>query len=87
LALRMSKAANRIKKVIDFLDTTPVGPLHPYEDFVECGLLDEDLQREYEDMFGDTRRLNRDQALDFLRSISQKYQRGPRFFGQFSSCR
>ena len=74
LALRLLKSANRLKQFSErVIDTQPSGPLHPYRDFLECGLLDADLEREYTGRFGRTRRHTQEQALDFLTDMLAKY--------------
>ena len=66
IALWFNKNAKRLRNVRKLLDTDPVGPRRPWEDFVECGLLDAELQDSYDRWFGDRRRLSRDELLDFL---------------------
>ena len=44
IALWFKKNAKRLNNVAKLLDTDPVGSRRPWEDFVECGLLDAELQ-------------------------------------------
>jgi hypothetical protein len=74
LALRLLKSANRLKQFSDrVIDTQPSGPLRPYRDFLECGLLDAELEREYAGRFGRTRRHTHEEAADFLTDMLAKY--------------
>ncbi len=66
IALWFAKNAKRLRNVAKLLDTDPVGPRRPWEDFVECGLLDAELEDSYERWFGDRKRLSREELLDFL---------------------
>ncbi len=67
------KTANRVKKALDFINTEPSGPNNPYKDYIDCGLLDNELEEDYEEYFGDQLRLNYDDALDFLNDMNKKY--------------
>lgn len=71
IAERLNKFANRLGRTIDFLDTDPAGPLHPYRDYVQCGLLDSDLKKDYDDRFN--KRLNEEETMDFLNDMWRKY--------------
>ena len=72
IAQRLSKGVNRLKKLIDFINTEPAEPLHPYKDYLQCGLLDKDLKNEFDERFKN-QRLTRDEALDYLNGMWMKY--------------
>jgi RHS repeat-associated protein len=72
--LQAGKFFNRIGTAINLLDTKPAGPKDPLNDYVECGLLDAKLQKEYEKAgFTDGQRLTRDQAEGFLNNMYLQY--------------
>ncbi len=73
IAEKLTKIANRTGKFISLLDTTPVGPFHPYEDYLECGLLDEDLEKDFKEMFGKKARLKPKESLEYLAAMFKKY--------------
>ena len=50
-----------------------MGPNHPVDDYFECGALDVELESEYRELFGDRKRLNKSDALDFLNKMSEKH--------------
>ncbi len=64
-----------MKKLINLINTKPVGPNSPYLDFFECGLLDAELLKEYQDRFGDKKRLTPEEALDFLTDMHSKFEK------------
>jgi RHS repeat-associated protein len=70
---RLAKRLNRIAQVIDLINTKPVGPNHPYRDFLKLGNLDYDLEKEYIDRFGDKDRLTPDEASNFLNDMYEQY--------------
>jgi RHS repeat-associated protein len=73
---------NRLDMVIDLIDTKPVGPNNPIN-YVECGLLDAKLQKEYERAgFTDGQRLTRTQAEGFLNDM---YLQFPEMRGLYPS--
>ncbi len=73
IALRFFKFANRLSKIIEKIDVKPVGPLHPFKDMKSCIELDNVLEQEYADMFGNKAQLSWDEASKFLSGMSEKY--------------
>lgn len=73
LLLKLYKTGNRIKSIVDFINTVPEGPLHPYKDFLQCGKLDVELKKEYEKKYFPSDRLSRDDAQKFLDKMQNKY--------------
>ncbi len=66
IAEKLLKTSRRLANLRKLLDVDPVGPKRPWDDFVECGLYDAELEDSYENWFGDQKRLSRDDLLDFL---------------------
>ena len=73
IAVKLVKTANRLKNLIAFIDTKPVGPNHPYQDYLQCGLLDKDLEEEYINRFGEKDRLTKEETTNFLKDMWNKY--------------
>ena len=73
VVLKMLKLANRINSAINFMNTTPAGPLHPYKKWLQCGKFDVDLEKEYLKLYPKDKWLTPEQALSFLNSMSLKY--------------
>lgn len=74
IAKKGAKYATKAREFWDeYIDVVPVGPRRPKKDRVPCGLLDVRLQKEYKGMFGDKKRLTREEAKKFLNYIYLKY--------------
>ena len=54
---RVIKSLKRLKQVIDFINTEPVGPNNPYKNYIKITKLDTELQKEYKQRFGKQNRL------------------------------
>jgi hypothetical protein len=63
----LRKYSDKLGTMIDFLKPRSAGPLHPYKDRIECGLLDAKLQRAYPGLEG--RRLTRSEAELYLQQM------------------
>ena len=69
----------RIESIIDLAKPKAAGPNNPYnpKEFLQCGLLDHDLQGEFANRFPRTNtennRLTRSEALDFLNDMLKKH--------------
>ena len=72
-AENLLKRMRQLKNILNVIDTKPVGPKRPIRDYLQCGILDNKLEDEYADLFGDTNRLNKKDALDFLNNMREKY--------------
>ncbi len=83
IALRLKKTLHRLSKLLEKIDTPTVGPRRPIEDFVECGILDAELQNNYEKWFRNKREdhLTRDELLDFLNAQRARYPQMKHLYG------
>ena len=81
-ALWLAKKAKRARDLARRLDTKPVGPKRPWDDFVECGIYDEELKASYDEWFGDKNRLSRDELLDFLNTHRDRSEELRQLYGK-----
>jgi RHS repeat-associated protein len=75
-ASRLTKFTNYFDKAINFSKPTPAGPTrNSVSDYVDCGLLDSKLKKDFEKLYGNGKniRLNKADALKFLNLARAKY--------------
>lgn len=73
MLLKLYKTGNRIKNLVNLINTVSEGSLHPYKDFLQCGKLDIELKKEYEKRNFPSDRLSRDDTQKFLDQMQRKH--------------
>jgi hypothetical protein len=71
---RLRRGLNALDRLVESLKPERSGPLHPYEDFYECGRLDSKLQERYRELgYTPGQRLTDEQARELLNDLWRRF--------------
>ena len=73
IAQWFSKTARRLDAATRWIDTEPVGPRKPYEDFLACGQLDVELEKSFDAWFKGKDKLTGDEAREWLDAMQNRH--------------